>query len=317
MGSFWPIKPAGRFTPESSGEVTIHASCNFGRMSMDQRYVSYKLTTLKLTAKDATVEDLQTLFGIDFDASRMESMPWQLRSEPYDVPRKLVENLDDLSRAMYKEASEAASPGSAVFALASRIAVDIMLVQCKLFLTELYPEHFSTKRKKTTTCPSTSGPQCIDSGQVVKSFPELEVYLDVEHPKTKKSIRVTGRADWGFGYGGRHVLMTENEELIVDTKYEIILSNFVDSYRFVVYHTVMSISTEGVIDASRQFYVHNTGDAKTIFNFVIAILESAIKSSPNVSPPKPAVLQEKEVGNYKKEVWDKIYLEGPKLPVGF
>jgi hypothetical protein len=89
MGSFWPIKPAGRFTPESSGEVTIHASCNFGRMSMDQRYVSYKLTTLKLTAKDATVEDLQTLFGIDFDASRMESMPWQLRSEPYDVPRKL------------------------------------------------------------------------------------------------------------------------------------------------------------------------------------------------------------------------------------
>jgi hypothetical protein len=45
---------------------------------------------------------------------------------------------------MYDEASEAAS----------RIAVDIMLVQCKLFLTELYPEHFSTKRKKTTTCPS-------------------------------------------------------------------------------------------------------------------------------------------------------------------
>jgi hypothetical protein len=51
---------------------------------MAQRYVCYKLTTLKLTAKD-----LETLFGIDFDVSRMQSMPWQLRSEPYDVPRKL------------------------------------------------------------------------------------------------------------------------------------------------------------------------------------------------------------------------------------
>jgi hypothetical protein len=30
MGSFWPIKPVGRFTPESSGEVTVNASCNFG-----------------------------------------------------------------------------------------------------------------------------------------------------------------------------------------------------------------------------------------------------------------------------------------------
>jgi hypothetical protein len=227
---------------------------------------------------------------------------------------------------MSDEASEASS----------RIAVDIMLVQCKLFLTQLHPEHFSTKRKKTTTCPSTPGPQRIDSGQVVKIFPELEVYVDVEHPKTETSIRVTGRADWGFGYGGRVSVEDGTFLVAIEAKRRELFSTaetqlmtylailrerrkragkinaviqgfYTDGYRY----CFMSINTEGVIEASRHFYI--PGDTKTIFNFIIAILESAIKSSPNVSPTKPAVLQEKEVGNYKKEVWDKIYLEGPKL----
>jgi hypothetical protein len=130
----------------------------------------------------------------------------------------------------------------------------------------------------------------------------------------------------------------------------VIQGFYTNGYRY----CFMTINTEGIVDASRTFNIHNprceglsptawwslslpqpkgtnrwlvghrsqrtiytcldqgpdTQDTKTVFNFIIAILESAIKSSPNVSPTKPTARQEKEVSNYREEVWDRIYLSG-------
>jgi hypothetical protein len=37
------------------------------------------------------------------------------------------------------------------------------------------------------------------------------------------------------------------------------------------------------------------------------MIETAIKSTPNASPTKPAQLQEKEIDHFEDEVWLKVY----------
>jgi hypothetical protein len=196
---------------------------------------------------------------------------------------------------------------------------------------DLHPEFFSSKRRKVISRPET--PQVFDSRPVVKVFPELEVYVDVVHPRTKENIRFTGRADWGFGYGGRdgvehgtflvaieakrrEVFSTAEKQLL---SYLAILREqrkkagktntaiqgfYSDGYRY----CFMSINAEGVVEVSHQFDVLSPEGCKTIFNFIVTILESAMKSSPNVTPTKAVEQREKEIGNFKEEVWSKVYV---------
>ena len=39
---------------------------------------------------------------------------------------------------------------------------------------------------------------------MVRIYPEVELSVEIMEPTTKENIRVTGRADWGFGYSGRN-----------------------------------------------------------------------------------------------------------------
>ena len=44
-----------------------------------------------------------------------------------------------------------------------------------------------------------------------------------------------------------------------------------------------------------------------VFSFIVAMLETALKSTPNASPTKPGVLQDKEIYDFDNEVWSKVY----------
>ena len=43
-----------------------------------------------------------------------------------------------------------------------------------------------------------------------------------------------------------------------------------------------------------------------IFSFIVAMLETALKSTSAATPSKPGVLQDKEIHNFDDEVWSKV-----------
>ena len=45
-----------------------------------------------------------------------------------------------------------------------------------------------------------------------------------------------------------------------------------------------------------------------VFSFIVAMLETALKSTPTATPTKPGVLQDKEIHNFHDEVWSKVYI---------
>ena len=126
-----------------------------------------ELTSSQLAATDAITESLSALSSICFDLSRMALKPWKLQSEQYEIPQRLStshiqfavsvhrlmsalfqrleDNLSDLTRVLYNDATEATS----------RIAVDMMLIACKLHVMELHSTNFSLRKPKVASRPGT------------------------------------------------------------------------------------------------------------------------------------------------------------------
>jgi hypothetical protein len=46
-----------------------------------------------------------------------------------------------------------------------------------------------------------------------------------------------------------------------------------------------------------------------VFNSIVAMIETAIKSTPNATPTKPGQLREKEVNHFEDEVWLKVFAQ--------
>jgi hypothetical protein len=44
-----------------------------------------------------------------------------------------------------------------------------------------------------------------------------------------------------------------------------------------------------------------------VFSFIVAMMETAMKSSPNASLTKAGPLQDKEVNCFQDEIWSKVY----------
>jgi hypothetical protein len=44
-----------------------------------------------------------------------------------------------------------------------------------------------------------------------------------------------------------------------------------------------------------------------VFNFIVTMMETITKSTPNTTPTKPGQLQDKEVNQVEDEVWSKVY----------
>ncbi|KAI9774416.1 MAG: hypothetical protein M1840_004310 [Geoglossum simile] len=72
-------------------------------------------------------------------------------------------------------------------------------------------------------------------------------------------------------------------------------------YRF------MSISNDGEVMASDLYFIERPEHMKTVFNFIVTILESALKSTPTVIPTKPGLQRDNEIAHYEKLVWADAY----------
>jgi hypothetical protein len=67
------------------------------------------------------------------------------------------------------------------------------------------------------------------------------------------------------------------------------------------------ITADGIIEQSAIFNINLARDLKIVFNFIVSMMETAMKSSPNATPTKPGQLQEKEVNHFEDEVWSKVF----------
>ncbi|KAI9776170.1 MAG: hypothetical protein M1839_000586 [Geoglossum umbratile] len=81
-------------------------------------------------------------------------------------------------------------------------------------------------------------------------------------------------------------------------------------------YAFICIRANGTVQQSRPYDIQRSDkDLKAVFNFVVSVLEVAMKSTPNATPTKPGVVREKEVDGFQGEMWEKIYksYEEPNL----
>ena len=91
--------------------------------------------------------------------------------------------MSNLIRVLYDDAAEATS----------RIAIDYMLIACKLHIMNLHLEYFFA-RKLIDTCDSETSQKFEEKAQI-KIYSKLELTVKVVNLLTKKEVRVTKRAD--------------------------------------------------------------------------------------------------------------------------
>jgi hypothetical protein len=167
----------------------------------------------------------------------------------------------------------------------------------------------------------------------VKLFPECSISVEMPNKLVLNGkFLVTGRADWTLGYGtvrdeGTLLIAMEakqrskfsegeaqliaylailRENRLRAKKTNIVTQGFYsDGTRFVF----ICITADGVIEESTTFDIDVARDLKIVFSFIVAMMETAMKSTPNATPTKPGQLQDKEVNHFEDEVWSKIYAQ--------
>jgi len=214
-----------------------------------------------------------------------------------------------------------------------------MLVQCRKYLHHKYQSAETACRidanVANATNPSTPA-KAVDMPAAepmkrVKLFPESSLSIQMRNKLVPNGkILVTGRADWPMGYstaGDEGTLLVAMEakqrsefskgeaQLIAylailrehrlrARKTNIITQGFYsDGMRF----TFICITADGIIEKSATFEINFERDLKIVFNFIVTMMETAMKSTLNASPTKTGQLQEKEVNHYTDEVWLKVY----------
>jgi len=189
-----------------------------------------------------------------------------------------------------------------------------------------------------TTSPSTPRKAAVnilaaEPMKHVKLFPESSLSAEISNKLVPNGkILVTGRADWTLGYGtagdeGALLIAMEakqrsefskgeaqliaylailRENRVRAKKTNLITQGFYsDGARF----AFICITADGIIQESAIFNIDHVWDLKMVFNFIVTMMETAMKSTPNATPTKPGQLQEKEVNQFQDEVWVKVYAQ--------
>ncbi|KAI9777920.1 MAG: hypothetical protein M1839_008455 [Geoglossum umbratile] len=296
--------------------------------TFDQSTQKAETAIAVFAAREITITELNEFFDINFDRDRIGNEPWCLENEPLDVPQRLRHNLRDLREAFYYE-SEATC----------RIAVDAMLVQCCLALRKRLSQGSDDEPSLPagiTATPQTprrgvAGPKVSGVDSRVALFPELDISVKTVNRYTREPVIVQGRADWAFGYGtkrrldGNVIAAMEAKQTSEFSKGEAQLLAYLailrenrhragkintDAQGFWTdgtHYTFMCIRNDGVVGQSEPYNIVKEGDLKTVFNFIVTMFETAVRSTPNVSPTKPGHQRDGEIGSFSSEVWDRAY----------
>jgi hypothetical protein len=173
----------------------------------------------------------------------------------------------------------------------------------------------------------------------VKLFPEASLCVEMRNKSVPNGkILVSGQADWALGYDtagdeGSLLIAMEakqrsefskgetqliaylailREKRLRAGKTNIITQGFYsDGSRF----AFICITVDGTIEQPSIFNIEFEKDLKIVFNFIVTMMETAMKSTPNITPTKPGLQQEKEINEFEDEVWSKVYAEMDKTIV--
>lgn len=190
----------------------------------------------------------------------------------------------------------------------------------------MYPDHYAAVEAPSLR-PGT--PENLPG--LLTVFPELEMSVTMIDPTTRAPVRIAGRADWAYGYdtrGGssgsfviaieakqRATLSTAESQLLAYlaimreqrramSKTNVVVQGFFTDGR---QYTFMSIDNDGKVQSSCTLAVMNAAGRKTIFNFIVKMLDTAMKSTPSASPTKPDEKRDRQVAHFDTEVWGKAY----------
>ena len=233
-------------------------------------------------------------------------------------------NLNDLRDAFYEEQSEATC----------HIAIDIILIQCRKYVRLKYnPAKAETA---TLTTPSTPLKGVLNvptetPKKPIKLYPESTISVEIPNRSVLNSkFLVSARADWAMGYSSkgedgallvaveakqRSGFSTAESQLITYLailrenrrragKTSIITQGYYsDSTRF----GFVCIRDSGAIVQSPTWDTQAEGGLGMVFSFIVAMLETALKSNPTATPTKPGVVQDKKIYNFDNEAWSKVY----------
>lgn len=271
----------------------------------------------KINASETTDSKIIEIFDLKFNTGT----EWVLAEDSLaDVPTILRRNLHDLHYALYDTHSEATC----------RIAVDIMLIQCRKYLRDKYQS-----AEPNTSVPSPPPKAAANTQPLkhVKLFPEASISIEMCNESVPNSkFLVTGRADRALGYGtagdeGTLLVAMEakqrsefskgetqliaylailRENRLRMRKTNVVTQGFYsDGSRF----AFICITADGTIERSLIFDIEYEKGLKTVFNFIVTMMDTAMKSTPNATPTKPGPLREKEVNHFQDEVWLKVYAQ--------
>lgn len=240
----------------------------------------------------------------------------------------LVLSLRNLKAAFYDDDTEATC----------RIAVDYMIVAAKLCINELHPPPARFKKRRVQT-PATAtlltAPSQEPAPLPIRVFPELELDVIVttttDTCTTPTETRVTGRADWALGYGSRAdalsgavLVAVEAKRLETFSQAESQLLTYLAILRQLRIHAgkinpvvqgfytdgtqykFLGITNDGEVFTSRTYDTRDPDDMKTVFNFIVTIMLTASRSTPNVSPEK-GLQRQASLERFHKTVWVKVY----------
>jgi hypothetical protein len=198
-----------------------------------------------------------------------------------------------------------------------------MLIQCLKYLRDKYQS-----AEPNTSIPSPPPKATANTQPLkhVKLFPGASISIEMSNGK----VLVTGRADWALGYdtaGDEGTLLIAmkakqrsefskgeaqliaylailREDRLRMRKTNVVTQGFYsDGSRF----AFICITADGTIELSSIFDIKLEKGLKAVFNFIVTMMVTAMKSTPNATPTKPGPLREKEVNRFQDEVWLKVF----------
>ncbi|KAK3174086.1 hypothetical protein OEA41_001330 [Lepraria neglecta] len=302
----------------------INPSFNISPVELLRQYLARVKAAeglVKITAGDTTIPQMVEVFGLTFDILSMDAQ-WTLAEDSIlEEPKILRRNLNDLRDAFYEDQSEATC----------RIAIDIILIQCRKYLRLKYKAETASLATPSTPLKGALNAPTETPKKSIKLYPESTISVEIPNRSIPNSrFLVSGRADWALGYSSKDedgallvaveakqrsefgagesqliaylAILRENRRKAGKT--DIITQGFYsDGTRF----GFVCIKDDGTIVQSPTWDTHAGGGLGMVFSFIVAMLETALKSTPTASPTKPGVLQDKEIHHFDDEVWSKVY----------
>ena len=251
-----------------------------------------------LNARTITRAQILEHFPISMDNEFMHHNMWLPESENLEVPERLLNNLDMWMTAPVDTENECTSCTGA----------DFMVYECIAYIKKKH----GLKNNKGLTM-----------------FPELEMMVELENKITKKLTTVTGRADYAFGHSTRTSASNEAFLVAVAAKQPSKFSE--SSTQLLAYLAIlrelrvqagktnkvvqgvctdgrcyrfMAIDCKGRVRMSSTYDLFLSGNATTIWNFIINVIESSMRSSPSSFPiTEPLVKPRLEVRKSRQSAW--------------